>query len=149
MINSYRIRVPKRQLVLFFLLGLSVGAHGWIQGNSPLSEIIFKFSSGIGYFLLAIVLSSFFLLSLCNGRKMSPGYVANFLTERAVRGCAKTSCVMLGVSIVAITCWACVGSGYALEVAFLGFLLVVTFLYYWWVLHTMFAEACEKASKTY
>lgn len=133
MANKFKLIVTMKNLHLSFGLGVIAGIAGWIFGTSKIPPYIVKFGSGIGWFLLAIITLSIFLLVYAKHKKKPIKYLTEYISKCAVQKTAKTIWFMTGLFFVALICWLFTGTQYARGVAILCFLFASIFSFFLWV----------------
>lgn len=103
-----------KNFAIIFSAGVLTGVLAWQLGSSAIPTYLLKILSGIGYFRLVTVILACTFLGYAWYMKQSPNCLAMFFTNRALKGLLKPPCFMSGVGLVAIFCWYCTNSKYAL-----------------------------------
>jgi len=135
------IIINKSHYYFHYIAGLFLGLFAW---HFISSGIFMKFISGIGFFLLAIVITSFLSLNMNFFNKTVPDGFSLKITAMAIKGSSKASLVLLGIITITFLNWLLIGNIIALKTSLLGLILCSAFLYYWWSLQSMFHLAREK-----
>ena len=138
------IKINKSHYYIHYIAGLFLGLFAWHFSQLISSGIFMKFITGIGFFMLAIVITSFLSLNINCVNKTVPDGFSLKITTMAIKSSSKAALVLLGIITIAFLNWFLNSNIIALKTSWLGLILCSAFLYYWWVLHSMFHLAREK-----
>jgi hypothetical protein len=135
--------------LIWFAFGAIIGGISWLSGESIIPVLMLVLASGISLWtifrIIFVSVLSVVALKSQNERLMTlaKGDVDNF-SKGVISSTFKAATILLGLITVATLCWYVANSANALATGLYGFILSLSFFYFWINLILINSEVSKK-----